>query len=479
MLYLAPINLQFIWILSSTVIATALLLYIFEGGENIIEFLYIQMANLFSNSIGCSKFSARIMIFGFWTLIIIFSETYISIIARILIAQTGSIYIYIYIDKYETAEDLSGEFIPAQQASMDIAYGYEANSIEIENSGISDLYSLLINEGTDSILIDHPTAIMIDLLYCDLHFELEGLVANDFGLMFGPQMDDQLIHKFNSKIIQLRELKTGSSNLIDEFLDEYYKDSRCERKWRVIEIGIIEMKELWYILLSMIGLALLYFIIQRIYIKYYKNSEKHSHDVKYSIQRTRADTVTNEPMTGETIAKSESSAMDFSTNSILGELGTGEEEKKEIMTESNISKEFKKAKKPREGKIINESIITQINATILQNMRNIENNIFNNLSKEWRYIFNMGLNNKNKKSSSLRRFKWKRETVSNYYCPITSEIMKDPVIAEDGITYEREAILYWLTAHQISPTTRLPMSSQLIPNTNLKILIDISLKTNN
>jgi hypothetical protein len=30
-------------------------------------------------------------------------------------------------------------------------------------------------------------------------------------------------------------------------------------------------------------------------------------------------------------------------------------------------------------------------------------------------------------------------------CPITQELMRDPVVAEDGYTYEREAILRWFS----------------------------------
>lgn len=32
---------------------------------------------------------------------------------------------------------------------------------------------------------------------------------------------------------------------------------------------------------------------------------------------------------------------------------------------------------------------------------------------------------------------------NNLRCPITHELMKDPVMATDGHTYEREAIMKW------------------------------------
>jgi len=50
-------------------------------------------------------------------------------------------------------------------------------------------------------------------------------------------------------------------------------------------------------------------------------------------------------------------------------------------------------------------------------------------------------------------------------CPITQELMRNPVIAEDGNSYEKEAILQWLDHHPTSPLTREPISSTvLIPN---------------
>merc|ERR1719343_1263956 len=54
---------------------------------------------------------------------------------------------------------------------------------------------------------------------------------------------------------------------------------------------------------------------------------------------------------------------------------------------------------------------------------------------------------------------------ANFTCPITQEIMVDPVIASDGHTYDRHAITEWLRTHDTSPTTnmRLP-NKNLIPN---------------
>lgn len=59
-----------------------------------------------------------------------------------------------------------------------------------------------------------------------------------------------------------------------------------------------------------------------------------------------------------------------------------------------------------------------------------------------------------------------------FVCPITRELMRDPVIAADGHTYDREGIEQWLLQHQTSPKTGLQMDSKnLIPNITLRKLI--------
>ena len=61
----------------------------------------------------------------------------------------------------------------------------------------------------------------------------------------------------------------------------------------------------------------------------------------------------------------------------------------------------------------------------------------------------------------------------DFICPITLLPMKDPVIAEDGHTYEREAIVHWLQTNPNSPLTRQPMRiDALNPNTKLKQAIE-------
>lgn len=66
-----------------------------------------------------------------------------------------------------------------------------------------------------------------------------------------------------------------------------------------------------------------------------------------------------------------------------------------------------------------------------------------------------------------------------YICPITAEIMNDPVIGTDGHTYERAAITEWLTTrHTQSPMTRVPMTvGDLKPNFALRASIERWLST--
>ncbi|KPP77542.1 WD repeat, SAM and U-box domain-containing protein 1-like [Scleropages formosus] len=60
-----------------------------------------------------------------------------------------------------------------------------------------------------------------------------------------------------------------------------------------------------------------------------------------------------------------------------------------------------------------------------------------------------------------------------FLCPITREIMKDPVLAADGYSYEREAIEDWIKAkNRSSPMTNLPLPTTTVtPNRTLKMAI--------
>ncbi|XP_046683986.1 WD repeat, SAM and U-box domain-containing protein 1-like [Homalodisca vitripennis] len=68
-------------------------------------------------------------------------------------------------------------------------------------------------------------------------------------------------------------------------------------------------------------------------------------------------------------------------------------------------------------------------------------------------------------------FKMSSADVPNHMiCPITQQVMIDPVICEDGFTYEHDAIRAWMVnGRNTSPITNVPLSSTLVvPNTALR-----------
>ncbi|ORX87767.1 hypothetical protein BCR32DRAFT_324292 [Anaeromyces robustus] len=71
------------------------------------------------------------------------------------------------------------------------------------------------------------------------------------------------------------------------------------------------------------------------------------------------------------------------------------------------------------------------------------------------------------------------EDVPNeYLCPITLEIMREPMVFPDGHTYEKEAIKRALDATHVSPLTKIPMNfSDGVINYSLKSLIEAYVKS--
>lgn len=68
-------------------------------------------------------------------------------------------------------------------------------------------------------------------------------------------------------------------------------------------------------------------------------------------------------------------------------------------------------------------------------------------------------------------------TTQNMICPITKRRFVDPVIASDGQTYERSAIIEWLQQYRYSPKTGEMISDVFIENTSMKKLIARSQQT--
>jgi hypothetical protein len=74
----------------------------------------------------------------------------------------------------------------------------------------------------------------------------------------------------------------------------------------------------------------------------------------------------------------------------------------------------------------------------------------------------------------------KVQTPDDFNCPITHQLMVDPVIAGDGHTYEREGITKWLEKNNTSPMNNNVLQHKyLAPNLFAKKTIEQFLKDNN
>ncbi|KAA6392606.1 MAG: hypothetical protein EZS28_011867 [Streblomastix strix] len=67
---------------------------------------------------------------------------------------------------------------------------------------------------------------------------------------------------------------------------------------------------------------------------------------------------------------------------------------------------------------------------------------------------------------------YEEECTEGFICPITQELMTDPVLAEDGVYYEREAIVEWMKKKKQSPVTREVMTGKFFPDEVLKKRIE-------
>ncbi len=61
---------------------------------------------------------------------------------------------------------------------------------------------------------------------------------------------------------------------------------------------------------------------------------------------------------------------------------------------------------------------------------------------------------------------------NEFLCPITHELMDDPVVLADGFSYNRAAIIEWLAIRKISPLTGEPVENALMPNIVLRVMIN-------
>lgn len=63
------------------------------------------------------------------------------------------------------------------------------------------------------------------------------------------------------------------------------------------------------------------------------------------------------------------------------------------------------------------------------------------------------------------------EPPQHFVCPLTLDVFEDPVVAMDGITYERAAVERWLETHNTSPYHGAPLTSNhVVPNIAMRQL---------
>jgi len=95
-------------------------------------------------------------------------------------------------------------------------------------------------------------------------------------------------------------------------------------------------------------------------------------------------------------------------------------------------------------------------------------------------IGNSGSNDFKSRNELLNQTTFSSEDVKYeaFVCPITQEIMEDPVITPQGMSFDRKAIIDWLSRNQRCPLTKKPLKKEdLITNYALKSSIQEYLKT--
>eukprot|EP00971_Amphidinium_carterae_P113287 2244338-Amphidinium_carterae.1 len=64
------------------------------------------------------------------------------------------------------------------------------------------------------------------------------------------------------------------------------------------------------------------------------------------------------------------------------------------------------------------------------------------------------------------------ESFSIFICPITHDVMTDPVVCADGYTYERVAIARWFETSRMSPVTGQTLPhTDMVPNHSVRTLL--------
>jgi len=108
--------------------------------------------------------------------------------------------------------------------------------------------------------------------------------------------------------------------------------------------------------------------------------------------------------------------------------------------------------------------------TIIDQQKSLENH-----SDETRQWQSLSRNEQVKVTNVVEQaLQLQKDIPPEFLCPITLEVMKDPVMAADGFTYERKSIENWLRKDRLplSPMTNKVLANKsLVPNQTLKSMI--------
>lgn len=127
-----------------------------------------------------------------------------------------------------------------------------------------------------------------------------------------------------------------------------------------------------------------------------------------------------------------------------------ENDKKEEEKKGEILKKGEEEKKEKVGKV-----------------EDLEKEVLELFEKT--YIKNDEFDTKLEKMKKLKKII--HDIPQEYFCPLTKDILIDPVMAQDGNTYERKAIEAWFSKHETSPITNSKIPNMLIPNNAIQKLI--------
>ena len=70
----------------------------------------------------------------------------------------------------------------------------------------------------------------------------------------------------------------------------------------------------------------------------------------------------------------------------------------------------------------------------------------------------------------------KKAAIEAITCPITRQLVVDPVVSEDENTYESAAIRQWLQSNYRSPMTNERMGDRLTPNRHARLMVEAAVK---